>query len=186
MLLVSIAAFRCDVTPSLLHPDAMGGLGPLGEMAQVVGITCLIMSGGGIVATVDHWKQGLVHRVGDLLLLAMVLPSAWILTCPLIVVHGKLESEHAAIREGADARSRKLFAELKSESLPEGGSGSLAATYREKVDEAEKLSLALKPPAYPLDLGSGLGLLVSWLAPLILYVSRRFYGLGIVTEKKEE
>ena len=169
---LSLVAFSCEAVPALFHPDGMGGFSVVGSLAMAAAIPCIIYSGCGVVAIIDHKGQGLTHSASDVASILMLLPAIWITTVPLLIIDHKVGREHAKLAEASNALGAEALEEAQRVVKAEGREG-LTKWVDTNAERLQLTSAMMRRPKYPLDTDRILQLIVSWLMPLLLYSTRR-------------
>ena len=145
----------------------------------------------GVVAFIDHRGQHLSHRFGDSLLVSVAfLVGVWMLAGPPIFVHRKVMVSYNANVETLSRRiihyQEKLQPPWPAEAIHGGCEGDRARGENYWCSETwDRLSMAermLQRPRFPINLQVVGQMVVSWLAPLIIYLGRTH----LVVRKKEE
>lgn len=170
ILIISVVALKCDISPIFFHPDGMGGLGNIGTAALTIAFTCIIISGCGLVALIDHRGQGATHLIGDVALLLMFLFALWVLTVPLWKIDKKLDRKYSRIISETGKIAQNSFREFNQQ-VENKTQENVDKWLRENSEQFQILQLVMKEPRYPVDLMVILKLFVSWLAPLMVYIA---------------
>ncbi|MHC4214534.1 MAG: hypothetical protein ACYSWP_14315 [Planctomycetota bacterium] len=169
-LLVSIVPFATasQIKPIIGHPDGNWGTGALGQMAISIAMVCVFLSGCGIVALLDHWKQGFMHTVGDVLLIVAILPAIWLLTVPLMKVNKNLQQYHQPIKTEGSKVVRQYTSEMQSVARKSDEEKDPAILHDWLKENAEHLGIVQKTivaPKYLVDVNALIQLAMTGMVP---------------------